>query len=450
MRPQMSLSKARSYSLIHRPSSASTPTRSTASQNAGCGQQDPNLQPTYAALFRCIGSSCEDTCCGNWDIPVDKMTYHEYRQFPAERLGSLVAHFVSEPIDTPHDNLYAYIHRKLDGSCPFFTADRLCGIQTEYGAELLTSTCSLYPRSLSEVQGRLEGTLSLSCPEAARTVLLEEYSTEDKGNLLSGEFRTDNVFGLRQCPGLDEFFSPIRSLVTAHIKDRSRPMWQRLLTIGSLCSRLDALGSGNFQAISPLLTTYENALGQGASSELNRLAPNIATRLDIAITLSDSRCRDPDCGQRFRNAFWDFIEGIGSSDGADPDEDVRRFIVADRDYLAPLFNQSPFILENYLLNYIYQYLFPFGRSGSDQFIARSMFDEAVLLLTQFSWLTTLLTGIAGRHGHEFSQTHVIAAVQSFTRAVEHVPQILDETLAFTKSRNLNSLEGLAQLLRAES
>jgi hypothetical protein len=125
-------------------------------------------QPTYAGLFRCIGPACEDTCCGDWDIPVDKITYQAYRTFPAEKLGSLVAHFVSECVDSPHDSLYASIRRKQDGSCPFFGADRLCGIQKEYGAKLLTSTCSLYPRSFSSVHGRLEGSLSLSPRSCSR------------------------------------------------------------------------------------------------------------------------------------------------------------------------------------------------------------------------------------------------------------------------------------------
>ena len=30
--------------------------------------------PTYAAAFRCVGSRCEDACCANWDIPIDKNT----------------------------------------------------------------------------------------------------------------------------------------------------------------------------------------------------------------------------------------------------------------------------------------------------------------------------------------------------------------------------------------
>ena len=196
-----------------------------------------------------------------------------------------------------------------------------------------------------------------------------------------------------------------------------------------------------------LLKDYKYAPGQGPSVELDRLNPDVRKRLEIAITLSNGRCRDQGCGQRFHNAFWDFVEGIGSSASDGSDEDVRRFLQADRDYFTPFADRFPSIAENYLLNYVYQHLFPFGRAGSDRFINRSMFEECVLLVTQFSWLTTLLIGVAGRYGPEFSQAHVVATVQSFTRAVEHIPQALEDIIGSAKRRNLDNLEGFAHLLR---
>ena len=404
-------------------------------------------RPSYAGLFRCIGSQCEDTCCGGWDIPVDKITYEAYRTFPAEKLGSLVSHFVSVIPGSPYDNLYASIHQQEDGSCPFFSGDRLCGIQKEYGPGLLSATCSIYPRSLSMVHGRLEGSLTLSCPEAARAVLLHAGSTEQAGNLFSGDFRTDNALSVRERAGLNEFFYPVQSLIAAVIRDRSRPLWQRLLIVASLCRRLDDLAAAGTHGLAELLARYARDLGQGASAELEQLQPQIETRLEFAIMLSDARCRARDCGKRFRDTFWDFVEGIGSFGGEGPDEDVHRFAAASRNYLTPLLDRHPFMAENYLLNYTYQHLFPFGQTGSNRSIARPIFDEAVLLLTQFSWLMTLLTGVAGRHGQAFSQAHVVTTVQSFSRAVEHAPQILEDVLALAKRRNLDTMEGLAQLLR---
>lgn len=404
-------------------------------------------QPTFAGNFSCVGSECEDTCCGDWDIPLDKITYLKYREFPAETLGSLVSHFVSAREGKPHEAWYGSIHRKPDGSCPFFGEDRLCGIQKQYGPGLLSSTCSLYPRSLAAVHGVLEGSLSLSCPEAARQVLLEERSTEQKGDLLSGQFRTDNVFGVRDNKGLGPIYLQVRGVIVALIRDRSRPVWQRLLLIVALCGRLDSVADHDAFATSDLVAQYRRSLGQGSSSELDRMSPEIARRLELAIILSNRRCQDKDCGRRFKDTFWDFIEAIGSADSTEADEDVRRFRHASQNHLEPLIIEAPFMMENYLLNHVYQHLFPFGRAGSNRFIAHTMYEEAVLLVVRYSWMTTLLTGVAGQHGSSFAKAHLVSAVQAFTRAVEHTPFILEEALAFVRSRELDTMSGLAKLLR---
>ena len=410
-------------------------------------EKETGNPPTYAGSFRCIGPQCEDTCCGDWDIPLDKITYLKYRQFPADALGSLVSHFVIACEGEPHDNWYGSIRRKPGGSCPFFGEDRLCGIQKQYGPGLLSSTCSLYPRSLAAVHGVLEGSLSLSCPEAARQVLLEEHSTEQVGDLLSGQFRTDNVFGVRDNKGLGAIYLRVRGVVAELIRDRSRPIWQRLLLIVALCSRLDSVGDHDLFAASDLLARYRKSLGQGSSSELDRVNPEIACRLELAIVLSNQRCQDKDCGRRFKDTFWDFIEAIGSATSAGADEDVHRFRHASQNHLEPMLSKAPFMMENYLLNHVYQHLFPFGRAGSNRFVEHTMAEEAVLLVVRYSWMTTLLAGVAGRHGSSFEKAHVVSAVQSFTRAVEHTPYILEEALAFVRSRELDTMSGLPKLLR---
>ena len=127
---------------------------------------------------------------------------------------------------------------------------------------------------------------------------------------------------------------------------------------------------------------------------------------------------------------------------------MHRFQHASHNHLEPLLSKAPFMLENYLLNHIYQHLFPFGRDGSNRFVAHTMAEEAVLLVVRYSWMTTLLAGVAGRHGSSFEKAHVVSAVQSFTRAVEHTPYILEEALAFARFRELDTVSGLAKLLRS--
>lgn len=216
--------------------------------------------------------------------------------------------------------------------------------------------------------------------------------------------------------------------------------------IAALCSRLDGVSDHDLAGAADLIARYRSLLGQGPS-ELDQLPADIAKRLEIGIALSNERYRDRDCGSRFRDTFADFIEGIGSADSRGADEDVHRFRYASMNYLERLLNEAPFMMENYLLNYVYQHLFPFGRAGSVRFLAHTMSEEAVLLITQYSWMMTLLTGVAAKHGPAFGKEHLITTVQSFTRAVEHAPQIFEDALDLIRSHELDNLSGLAKLLR---
>ena len=419
--------------------------------------EEQNLQritsPTYAAAFRCIGASCEDSCCGDWDIPVDRNTYERYQQFPSEKLGSLVSQFVFINAPGQPDELYAQIYRGPSGLCPFFGSDHLCGIQKEYGPQLLSASCSIYPRSLSLVAGKLEGSLSLSCPEAARNVLLVPHFMEMEEDLLSGGFRTDNVFhlaGERSGPVYKPHrsFHSIRALLIGIVRNRSRPMWYRLLLIGSLCQRLDSLTPEDGEdATRAVLSHYQQIMdNQISQAELENLPGLPQLKLGVVFELTDTHVRKSS-GNRFQDTFWTFLGGIASSTGSLPGDDVERFLRAEKRYHRPFFDRFPFIPENYLLNYMFQNLFPYGRTGSKNFVPRSMFDEYILMTTQFAWINALLIGIAGYYKESFAEQHVVQTVQSFTRTVEHYPHALKSIHEYIKSRELASLQGMAILLK---
>ena len=410
-------------------------------------------QPTYAAEFRCIGPDCEDPCCQDWDIPLDKSTYEKYQEFPSRKLGSIVSQFVI--INPPHqpEELYGQIRRTSFGCCPFFGADRLCGIQKEYGNHLLSATCSIYPRSLSVVAGRLEGSLSLSCPEAARNVLLIPDFMHHVSDLYSEGFRTDNSYRLAGDPGRSNskphsIFLPLRNILITMVRDRSRPLWNRLLRIGHLCKGLDALDAKQEDAT--LLSNFRT-LGQLSNTpllqaEINDLPGNPRLRLETILGLIGILMRDGS-SVRFQDTFRSFAAGIGAPTDSLSGDNVERFLQAEQNDHLPFFEASPFILENYLINYMFQNLFPYGRSGSSDFIPQSIFAEYLQMTTQFAWINALLIGIAAHHKKAFAPEHVVTAIQSFTRAVEHYPDLLNSINHYVSRRDLNSLHGMAILLK---
>jgi lysine-N-methylase len=393
----------------------------------------PHLHPTYAAAFRCIGDRCEDDCCSHWEIPLDRHTYQQYQLFPANRLGATVSEFVSIRSANAPDALHAWIGRRPSGHCAFFAADRLCDIQREYGPHLLSATCSIYPRSLSLVAGRLEGSLSLSCPEAARNVLLDPNFLDVHGDLLTAGFRTDNVYRLATdqtgSPGRPAAaFPAIRQWMIATLRQRPRPLWHRLLDIGALCRRLE----------DPAVDLHP--------TDWNTLPNRPGWKLDILFELAGALMNDQ-TSQRLREAFRTAVDGLASQDPTHPADYIDRFIHIEERYHRPFFAARPHILENYLINYILQHLFPYGRAGSPDLPALAIWDQFLLLATHFAWLDTILIGIAGHHREAFAEEHVVHAVQSFTRDFEHDPAAPKTILSTLQHHHLDTLEGMAILLR---
>jgi lysine-N-methylase len=413
---------------------------------ARVGEIERGGRPSYAAAFRCIGAECEDTCCGTWGIPLDKETYRRYALFPVDRLGGVVARHVTV---TPGaaESLYARIEPTAEGVCPFFGEDRLCGIQREYGAEMLSATCSSYPRTLNKVDGVLEGSLMMSCPEAARQVLLTPGATEVVGDLLSAGFRTDNFFWVDgNQPGKPykpvEAFHEVRALLVETVKDRTRPLWQRLVLVGVLCLRLNGVAKPEDSA--GVLTEYEAMLRSGwGLVELEEMAGQPEVRLGFAMEMSEGRVSDTTCGRRFAETYWGFVEGVGAGGN-----DVARFRDAEARWHGPFFAARPWILENYLLNAMYERLFPLGRAGSERSGGRTVWEEYLLLMGQFCWVNGLLAGVAGQMGEGFAEADVVRVVQSFSREVEHDASVGKAMLEWMRRKGLDGFEGVIVLLKS--
>ena len=141
-------------------------------------QNDASIHPTYADSFRCIGSACEDTCCQGWNVPIDQATWEKYENLPQGTLNDQIR--ASLKVQPPPTNptpagskpVFAIIQMNSENVCPLLSNERLCSIQSALGESFLSHACAIYPRIVHSHAGIAEKALSLSCPEAARLVLL--------------------------------------------------------------------------------------------------------------------------------------------------------------------------------------------------------------------------------------------------------------------------------------
>ena len=418
-------------------------------------QETQPIHPHYGKNFRCIGSACEDTCCHGWTIPMDKATYEKYQAFPEGEIRSLVTKYISLTTTHTTDSLYAQIDLTAAKDCPFLTTERLCGVQKEHGPKSLSATCSIYPRVLNRVEEVLEISLYLSCPEAARDILLNPQSTQMEAAEPAPYFRTDQFSKLASGGNGSihkpyAHFAAVRAYIVALLQDRSRPLWQRIFLLGVLCTQLDGITTAEQdQTVPQILEEYRTTLAAGAMrKELETMQGQPAVQLDVVLRLADMRIRAGASGERFQECFRAFIQGIRYTPNLTPAEYAVHYTEAEAKYCRPLFENYPFIMENYLLNYVFRTLFPFGREASPHFTPQSIFGEYILLVAQYAVINGLLIGMAGYYREAFGTDHVVKLVQSFSKAVEHNPSYLKQMGDFIRSRNLDNSQGLVTLLKS--
>ena len=121
-------------------------------------------RPAYYDRFRCLASQCPDSCCQEWSVQVDEDALALYRSLPGplgERLRSVLT---LEDGDT--------VFAVENGRCPMWRDDGLCRIQAELGEQALCRVCREFPRIRHDFGDFAELQLELSCPEAARLILL--------------------------------------------------------------------------------------------------------------------------------------------------------------------------------------------------------------------------------------------------------------------------------------
>jgi lysine-N-methylase len=413
------------------------------------------IQPTYADSFRCIGSDCEDTCCRGWIVPVDQLTVEKYKTLPAGALHALIdASILLTPGggEGSKPASFATIQMTAAKQCPLLSEERLCRIQAEFGEAFLPTSCATYPRIVRVVGNSEEKALTLSCPEAARLVLLNPA-------LLSPTHRTITEPLSNQLPGgdtiedarsLQSWFWSIRESVLTLIRNRTYQLWQRLFLLGVLCRQLEAIAKGEpgSPAVPEFLRDFEGTVASGAPrTALDTLPVERGLQLDVVLRLAGMLLHRSNVHARFVESVEAFTAGIGNGPGATFESLTANYTLAHDRFYAPFFDRYPYILENYLINTIFRCQFPFGREGMRPGSSPSVVREYVTLMAQFALMKGWLIGVAGRHREAFSTDHVVHTVQAVSKHFEHHVEFLNEAHALLLESQMDGERGAAILLR---
>jgi lysine-N-methylase len=318
------------------------------------------LMPRYVERFRCIGASCEDTCCSGWPVHIDKKTFKAYRQDHNPALREVFAN-VQRIADSNSDSKYAVF--QLDsrtGDCPGLQGG-MCAVQANLGESYLSDTCQNFPRVNRSVNGQVEQAMSLSCPEAARLALLYDDGLDFFNATLSIRERT--VHGTNASSLITpQLMTELRIFCMNLIRTRELALWQRLALLGIFCDALERdRCNGQQHGIVAVIDDFTQAIESGALiASLEAFQPNHEAQAMVFATLWGVN------GFNATSAFQGIqMQRISAGLGADASGQTSAIdlVAAYRRGLSRLderLEAAPWFLEHYLLNEMFTQLFPVG------------------------------------------------------------------------------------------
>jgi lysine-N-methylase len=416
------------------------------------------LQPRSYSAFRCIGADCEDTCCIGWGVNVDRSTYEAYQRCDDPDLSAPLHQLVTINARNSSDDNYARI--SLSGAgCPFLS-EGLCSIQKKLGEQYLSKMCAAYPRVMSVVDDVLYRSLHLSCPEAARIVLLDpspmQFDAEphQQDGSRSGNLAVINTGSPTYTAKPYQYFWEIRCLVISILQTRAYALWQRLVILGWLCDRLDKIACESRPDETPeVLEEYRDAITRGGfDGSLGQLQPRPAAQFETCVELIVGRIGSDYTSPRFLNRYKEFISGLEWTTESTMEDIARRYTAAYSQYYEPFMSQHEHMLENYLVNYAHGSLFPLGPQESTQNlglaqVVNSISRHYMLMASYYAIIKAVLIGMAGFHRTEFGADHVVTLVQSCAKTFGHSVAFPARAFEILADHGIENCGGMALLIQ---
>ena len=189
--------------------------------------------PVYPREFKCDGAACGSLCCGSWHIPVDVMARERLASLPVPARDDIFGNLLEK------ESGWEMSHRE-NGNCAFLDGDGLCRLQKNHGEEYLPDVCYSYPRVTYRFSGFVERSLAISCPVAARLVLLPAESLSGGRRKVPAQRAAAAIHPPMEALRWETRLPLIQLHAVAFLQDRGFSLRQRFLRLGKFFASMEA------------------------------------------------------------------------------------------------------------------------------------------------------------------------------------------------------------------
>lgn len=386
--------------------------------------------PEYIEKFKCIGPNCEDDCCHGWCVYIDKETYEKYLKIKDEEMKQKFKNYLQKNKNCTSNFNFAVMNMKENGQCPMQDENMLCTIHKNYGAELLSYTCWLYPKWVNHVGPKIEISLAMSCPEAARKVLFEREKIKflildnkkiDKNRI---DVACKNITNNEMKSGFNSLLMEIRGAAIEILQNRESKIIERILYLGFMIKKISEQESET--AIKECIKNYIENMREVKELKISKDLPeNKKVQFEMLKSIFIARN-----GLDFKfKEIYEKSEPIFHFEEECSEEILKNYEKSYFKYIRRFLNENEHIMENFLVNTVFQRVFPFGSE---------IFDSYVELVLEYMIFRTILLVMAFEKG-ELNNEVITEGVYKFSRAFEHSKQFMTDTIKNIKESGYATL-----------
>lgn len=363
--------------------------------------------PNYMENFKCIAGACEETCCAGWYIAIDEKTYKKYKKV---KHPEMKRRFEKELVTKKGNSPECIAKIKLKNNrCAFLDKDNLCDIYSTLGENYLSETCTMYPRNTNDLGERKELSLALSCPEAARIVLLQrepiQFMIKEEEELPVVGAKLKLKLGAPK--HFEDYLLPIRQILIAIWQENRYNMqekWQMFETVMMSIHQYQCQQDSKRLALF-LKEMQNDGYLKAVMKENNVLKDYLSEKkakllLDTLVQIRASK-KWPSVS--YEAWYRQMLQGL--SEKLDSKAYQKGSVLFEE-----ALKRYPYIFENYFVNYIYERLVPINQKT-----VKESFEEICLY---YAWIRLHLIGMGSFKG-SLEEADIVSFIQSFTRVFDH-------------------------------
>lgn len=391
------------------------------------------LSIDYYDSFKCTGSKCEDHCCKGWRINVDRSTYNKYKKLKSSEIKKKIDNSINRNRKFISDYDYAKINL-IDGKCPMLDENRLCEIYKNLGEENMCYTCRTYPRVYNRVDDVLEKSLTLSCIEVAKNLLLRKNPIEFNLDIIDVEnikiirnINTSKTEEIRK-----KYFNEIRAFSIEIIQNRRLSIENRIAVLGlfinNICSN-EKEESIVEKSINEYITKINNGYYDNLIDILVK-EDKVEAQLEFLTNIYREMMNKKITSNRYIDNFKKIVKSL-KLDSEESDTIKRFYIKSLNEHYRVFMKDYEYIYENYLVTYMFKNIFPAN--------CKSLFDSYLNILIHFAILKMNLVGLCGYYKDNINSENVLNLIQSYVAITEHDQFLADKLTKYMIDNDINSL-----------